>query len=80
MFLKKKRDGNIKGITVAGGNNQCDCISREDASSPTINTELALLSCIIDAKDEWYVAVVDIPNPFVQTSVENKKDMVFINI
>jgi hypothetical protein len=65
---------------VAGGNNQRDYISKEDASSPTVFTESVLLSCIIDAEEEWYVPVVDIPNAFVQTHVENEKDMVFIKI
>ena len=39
MFLKLKRDGKIKGRTVAGGNKQRDYISKEDASSPTVATE-----------------------------------------
>jgi hypothetical protein len=39
-----------------------------------------LLSCIIEAEEERYVAVVDIPNAFVQTRVENEKDMAFIKI
>jgi hypothetical protein len=39
-----------------------------------------LLSCIIDAKEGWDVAVVDIPNAFLQTRVENEKDMSFIKI
>ena len=30
MFLKQKRSGEIKGRTVAGGNNQRDFISKED--------------------------------------------------
>jgi hypothetical protein len=38
MFLKEKRDGKIKGRTVAGGNKQRDYISKEDASSPTATT------------------------------------------
>jgi hypothetical protein len=80
MFLKQKRDGKIKGRTVAGGNKQCDYISKEDASLPTVTTEAVLLSCIIDAKEDRDVAVVDIPNAFVQTRVENKNDMAFINI
>jgi hypothetical protein len=66
MFLKQKRDGKIKGRTVAGGNKQRDYISKEDASSPTGATESVLLSCIIDAEEEQDVAVVDIPNAFVQ--------------
>jgi hypothetical protein len=39
-----------------------------------------LLLCIIDAEEERYVAFVDIPNAFVQTRVENEKDMAFIKI
>jgi hypothetical protein len=39
-----------------------------------------LLSCIIDADEHRDVAVVDIPNAFVQTRVENEKDMAFIKI
>jgi hypothetical protein len=51
MFLKLKRDGKIKGRTVAGGNKQRDYISKEDASSPTVSMEAVLLSCIIDAEE-----------------------------
>jgi hypothetical protein len=76
MFLKEKRDGKIKGRTVAGGNKQRDYISsKEDASSPTVATEsVLLLSCIIDAEEERDVAVIDIPNAFIQTRVEDEKD------
>jgi hypothetical protein len=80
MFLKQKREGKIKGRTMAGGNNQRDYISKEDASSPTVAMESVLLSCIIDAEEERDIAVVDIPNAFVQTRVENEKDMAFIKI
>ena len=80
MFLKEKRDGKIKGRTVAGGNKQRDYISKEDASSPTVATESVLLTCIIDAEEERDVAVVDIPNAFVQTRVEDEKDMAIIKL
>jgi hypothetical protein len=49
MFLNQKRDGEIKGRTVAGGNKQREYISKENASSPTVTTEAVLLSFIIDA-------------------------------
>jgi hypothetical protein len=52
MFIKQKRDGKIKGRTVAGGNKQRNYISKEDASSPTVATESVLFSCIIDAEEE----------------------------
>jgi hypothetical protein len=62
MFLKEKRDGSLKGRTVAGGNKQRDYISKEDASSQTVTTEAVLLSCIIDAEEGRDVTVIDIPN------------------
>ena len=38
LLLKDKQDGTIKGRTVAGGNNQRNFISKENASSPTVST------------------------------------------
>ena len=38
------------------------------------------MSCIIDAQEERDVAVIDIPNAFVQTRVEDEKDMVIIKL
>jgi len=80
MFLKLKRDGKIKGRTVAGGNKQRDFISKEDASSPTVATEAVLLTCIVDAEEGRDVAVVDIPNAFIQTRIEDEKDMAIIKV
>jgi hypothetical protein len=65
---------------VAGGNKQQDYISKEDASSPTVTKEAVLLSCIINAKRGRDVAVVDIPNAFIQTQVEDERDMAIIKI
>jgi hypothetical protein len=80
MFLKQERDEKIKGRTVAGGNNQQDYSSKEDTSSPTVAMESVVLSCIIDAEEERDAAVVDIPNAFVYTRVENDNDMASIKI
>ena len=80
MFLKEKRDGEIKGRAVAGGKKSRDYISKEDESSPAVAIEAVLLSCIIDAEEERDVAVIDIPNAFIQTQVEDEKDMAFIKI
>jgi hypothetical protein len=80
MFLKQKRDGSIKGRTVAGGNKQRDFISKEDSSSPTVSTEAVLLTCIIEAAEDRDVAVIDIPNAFIQTKIEDEKDMAIIKI
>ena len=80
IFLKEKRDGKIKGRTVAGGNKQRGYISKEDAISPTVASDLVLLLCIIDAEEGRDVVVIDIPNVFVQTPVEDEKDMAIIKI
>ena len=80
MFLKEKRGGAIKCRAVAGGNKHREYISKEDASSPTVATEVILLSCIIDAEDKRDEAVIDIPNGFIQTRVEDEKEMAFIKI
>jgi hypothetical protein len=66
----------IKGRTVAGGNKQWDYISREDVRSPIAATELLLLTAVIAAEEHHDVAVVDIPNAFIQTRLECKEDKV----
>ena len=38
------------------------------------------MSFIIDSDEERDVAVIDIPNAFIQTQVEDKKDIFFIHI
>ena len=80
MFLKQKRDGNIKGQILAVGNKKRDFISNEEASSPTVSIEAAILIVLIEAQENRYVAVIDIPNALIQTKVEDKKDMVTIRV
>ena len=80
LFLKQKRDGTIKGRAVAGGNKQRDFISKEDASSPMVCTEAVLLSSTIDTEEQRKVAVVDILNAFIQTRIEDEKDMAITRV
>ena len=80
MFLKKKWDGKIKVKTVFGGNKNRKYIPREDSISPTIITEYVILTSIIYAEKNRDVSVIDIPNAFIKTSVEDKNYMVIINL
>jgi hypothetical protein len=57
---------------VVGGNKQYDYITKEDVSSPTVTAEAVMLTCVIDAQENRDVAVVDIPNAFVQTVVSKE--------
>jgi hypothetical protein len=61
---------------AAGGNKQCGTIDKQDASSPTTALEYVLRTAVIDAKERREVAVIDIPNAFVQTHLECKEDKV----
>jgi hypothetical protein len=65
---------------VAGGNTQRDYTTKEDSSSHTVSTEAVLLTSIIDAHEGRNVAVIDIPNAFIQTQVDNTKDRVIIRM
>ena len=78
MFLELKRDGKIKGRSVAGENKQRDLIREEEASSTTVATDGVLLSYVIDAHEYRDITTIDIPNALIQTSVEKIEDMATI--
>jgi hypothetical protein len=80
MFVVKKQDGKTKARVVAGGNMQRDYLTKEDSSSPTVSTEAVILTPIIDAHERRDVAVIDIPNAFIQTRVDYPKDRVIIRL
>ena len=80
MFLKLKRNGKIKGRAVADVNRQRDFITKGKASSPTIATKEVIIICVIDAREKMDVAIIDIPNTFIQTRVKNVEDMANIII
>ena len=69
LFLKQKRDKTTKGRMVAGGNKQRGTIDKEDVASPTSALESVLITSTIDAAEERDVAVIDIPNDFIQTRI-----------
>jgi hypothetical protein len=53
---------------------------KEDTSSPTMFAEAVMLTCVVNANENRDVAIVGIPNAFVQTVVEGKKNRAFIRI
>jgi len=75
MFLKEKRDGTIKAGRCADGRPQRQYKSKEEVSSPTVSLEAMVLSCAIDAKENWYVAVTDIPGAFLHADMEDDVHM-----
>ena len=63
---------------VSGGNKQGGHIDKTDATSPTAALESVLLTSTIDAKEGRGVAIIDIPNAFVTTIIEDKKEIVTV--
>jgi hypothetical protein len=80
IFVERKQDGVLKAQQVAGGNKQWGYIMKENASSPTVSSEAVMLTCIVDANENREVAIVDIPNAFIQTVVKDEKGRAFICI
>jgi len=60
---------------VAGGNKQRGTIDKVAVHSPTAALESVMLTAAIDAAEGHNVAIVDIPNAFVQTKLEDETDM-----
>ena len=73
IFLTQKRDGSAKARTCVDGRPQHLWMDKDEAASPTVLLESVLLTSVIDAREEREVAVVDIPNAFVQTDMEGDK-------
>ena len=80
MFLKRKRCVKIKARGCANGRSQRDYISKEEASSPTVNLHALMLSCVIDAIEGRYVATSDVPGAFLQTEMPEDEEDVHIRI
>ena len=70
MFLKKKQSGTIKGCGCADGRKQQDYITKEESTSPTISMEAMFLTAVVDAWENWKVAVLDGPGAFMQVDID----------
>jgi hypothetical protein len=80
IFVEEKQDGKIKARNVVGGNKQQDYIRKEDISCPTVSAEAVMLTYVIDALDDRDIAVIDIPNAFIQTVVKDEEHCVVAHI
>ena len=65
---------------VARGNKHRGTIDKEDAASPTAAQESVLLTSTIDSAEERDVAIIEIPNAFIHTRIQNDKDRVILRL
>ena len=47
-------------------------MTKEETSSPTVSIEALMLTCVIDAKEQRNVAVVDLLGAFMQSDMEGE--------
>ena len=59
-LIKEKRDGRLKGRSVADGRPQWALYTKEETSSPTATPESVLLTALIDAVEDRHVVVADV--------------------
>jgi len=69
-LIKEKRDGRIKGRTVADGRPQRKYKAPEDVYSPTVSTEGMFLSLAIDAKEKRHVAICDVEGAYLHSDMD----------
>ncbi len=60
IYLKEKKDGNIKARSCANGNPQREHIAKK-AAAPTVLLESVFITSTIDAKESRKVVTIDIP-------------------
>lgn len=65
---------------MAGSNKQRGYIKKEELSSLTVATKSVILTVMVDAEEDREVVVINVPNAFIQTVVEDKKKCVIIRI
>jgi len=79
LILNDKQDSDEKKWRLAAGcNKQRDFITKEDSISPTVATESVSFTCTIEAMEHQVVAVIDIPNAFIQSHVPDPKDQTLV--
>ena len=62
----------MKGRACADGRKQREDAVKGEAASPTMSLESVLLTAVVEAAENRDIAVLDIPNAFVQTDMEGE--------
>ena len=70
-MIKEKRCGTIKGQTVANGRPQRALYTKEEMTSPTVSTDVLLLSLLVDAHEKRDVATADVAGAYLHAKLED---------
>jgi hypothetical protein len=69
--IKEKRNGVIKGRTVADGSTQRSMYTKDETSSPTVSTDALMSSIMIDAYERRDVATADVAGAYLHASMDD---------
>ena len=78
MYLKEKRNGDVKGRKCADRQSQRLYTNKQDTASPTASLAGLIITCVIDAHEKRDVSTVDIPGAFLQTKMLKNEDDVHV--
>ena len=70
-LIKEKRDGKIKGRSVADRRKQHNMFPKEEITSPTVSTDALLMTLVIDAMEGREVGTADVPGAYLQADMED---------
>ena len=70
-LIKEKRDGRLKGRTVADGRAQRGLYSKSETSSPTVSTDALMLSMLIDAHERRDVATANVAGAYLKADMDD---------
>ena len=66
IFMKQKRCGKIKTRLCVDGRPHRHIYTKEDSTSPTVKTESVIITAVIDAKEDRFIAIADITQAFLK--------------
>jgi hypothetical protein len=70
-LLKEKRNGDLKGRTVADGSKQKGLYPRSETASPTVSTIALILTILIDAYERRDVATADVAGAYLKATMND---------
>ena len=70
-LIKEKRDGNIKGRTVADGSVQRTLYDKSETASPTVSTNALVLTIIVDAHEGRDVGTADVAGAYLKADMKD---------
>jgi Reverse transcriptase (RNA-dependent DNA polymerase) len=77
-LLKEKRNGDLKGRTVADGSKQKGMYPRSETASPTVSIAALMLTIIIDAYERRDVATADVAGAYLKATMTDRVIIKFV--